>query len=319
MKKQPVHHDENGIPVFTPQDLFRRGENVFIHLSTDFPEFVGIQHKHEFIEIVYVISGSAIHETAGGSYPVSRGDIVIINFDTPHAFCEQQSEESFVAYDLMFTPDFLDASLTLSKDFNEVCSSFLFYSLFPDQQSIGPDLHLAGSSYEVFGELFHKIYMEFTGKQKGYQELVRAWLVELIVRIFRKLDASPGSRISARQKEAVSAAVSYLKENYHTHITLEELAMHTFLSKDYLNRIFREIVGLPVNAFIQKLRVEEACRLLVTTELSVLEIAVACGFGDSKFFYTTFKRIMHMTPGEYRAGGHAMETIQESTPNPKEG
>ena len=281
---------------------------MYIHLSTDFPEFVGILHKHEFIEIVYVISGAAVHETAAGSYTVSRGDVVVINYDTPHAFHEVPSDETFAAYDLMFTPDFLDTALIRAGDFNEMCSSFLFYSLFPEQEVIGPDLHLAGSSYGIFGELFNRIYLEYTGRQKGYCELVRAYIIELIIKLFRKLESSASGKISPRQKEAVMAALAYLRESYHTHITLDELATRIFLSKDYLNRIFREVTGLPVNAFLQKLRVEEACRLLTTTDRTVLDIATACGFSDCKSFYSTFKRMMHLTPGEYRAThGKAVE------------
>ena len=75
---RPQRYDENGIPVFTAENTFREGEGVYIHMSTDFPDFVGVRHKHEFIEIVYVISGNAEHETAGGRYPVSKGDVVIV-------------------------------------------------------------------------------------------------------------------------------------------------------------------------------------------------------------------------------------------------
>ena len=302
--KNPDHYDENGVPVFTSESMFRSNENVYIHLSADLPEFVGILHKHTFIEIVYVVSGSAIHQTATGSYEVSAGDVIVVNYDTPHAFHELTGDQRFAAYDLMFTPDFLDTSLMSANDFGELCSSVLFYSLFPQQQTIGPDLHLAGSSYNSFGELFNRIYMEFSGKQKGYLGLVRAYVTELIIKMFRRMDSAAERKISSRQKEAVSAALAYLKENYHTHITLEELAMHIFLSKDYLNRIFRENIGMPVNAFLQKLRVEEACRLLSTTEMSVVEIGAACGFPDTKALYAAFKRCMQMTPGEYRSRNH---------------
>jgi len=297
---KPDHYDNQGVPVFTAESMFRPGENVYIHMSADLPEFVGIPHKHTFLEIVYVISGSAIHETAANSYVVSRGDIVIVNYDTPHAFHELSGQEPFTAYDLMFTPDFLDTSLIFANDFQELCSSFLFYSLFPQQQSIGPDLHLTGSSYGAFGELFNRIYLEFTGRQKGYLGLMRAYVTELIIKLFRRMESTIEGKLSPRQKESVASAVTYLRENYHKHITLESLAMHIFLHKDYLNRIFREATGLPVNAFLQKLRVEEACHLLVSTDMTVAEISDACGFGDVKAFYGGFKRIMHTTPGKYR-------------------
>ncbi len=297
---KPDHYDNQGIPVFTAESMFRPGENVYIHMSADLPEFVGIAHKHTFLEIVYVISGSAIHETATNSYPVSRGDIVVVNYDTPHAFHELSGQEPFIAYDLMFTPDFLDTSLILANDFRELCSSFLFYSLFPQQQEIGPDLHLTGFSYSAFGELFNRIYLEFTGKQKGYLGLVRAYVTELIIKLFRRMESTIEGKLSSRQKESVDSAVAYLRENYHNHITLESLAMHIFLHKDYLNRIFREATGLPVNALLQKLRVEEACRLLLCTDMTIAEISTACGFGDVKAFYGAFKRILHTTPGKYR-------------------
>lgn len=298
--KKPDHYDENGVPVFTAEGMFRPGENVYIHMSGDLQEYVGISHKHTFLEIVYVISGEAIHETAAGSYPVSRGDIIVVNSDSAHAFHEQPGEERFQAYDLMFTPDFLDTSLISVRDFGDMCSSVLFYSLFPKQQAIGPDLHLAGSSYSVFGVLFNQIYLEFTGRQKGYLGLVRAYVTELIIQLFRKLDSSAGGKLSSRQKRAVAETVNYLRENYQNHITLEELALQVFLSKDYLNRIFKESMGLPMNAFLQRLRIEEACRLLTTTELSAVGIASACGFSDSKTFYSTFRRQTGMTPGQYR-------------------
>ncbi len=298
--KKPFYYDENGVPVFTAEGMFRPGQNVYIHMSGDLQEYVGIPHKHTFLEIVYVISGSAIHETAAGSYPVSRGDVIVVNYDTPHAFHEQDSGERFSAYDLMFTPDFLDTSLIDTHDFGNLCSSMLFYSLFPKQETIGPDLHLAGSNYSVFGELFNQIYMEFTGQEKGYLALVRSYVTELIVKLFRKLDSSAKGRLTDKQQKAVESTIAYLKENYQNHITMEQLGLQVFLSKDYLSRIFKENTGLPVNAFLQQLRIDQACTLLAEDNLTILDVALACGFRDSKSFYTAFKRQKGLTPGAYR-------------------
>lgn len=297
----PERYDGLGIPIFTAEEVFRPGESVYIHLSTDFPDYVGILHKHEFIEIVCVISGSAVHETAEGSYTVSQGDVVIVNCGAPHAFHAIASSEDFVAYDLMFTPDFLDNSLVRTGDFNEICSSFLFYSLFPAREAIGPDVHLSGASYGIFRALFQKIYEEYGGRQKGYRELVRAYMIELIIELFRKMENASEGKISARKREAAESALFYLSENFRSHVTLEALASHIYLSKDYLNRIFHEVTGQTVIAYLQKLRIEEACRLLASTERTVNDIAAACGFGDVKAFYTAFKRLMYMTPRQYRA------------------
>ena len=59
---------------------------------------------------------------------------------------------------------------------------------------------------------------------------------------------------------------------------------------------------------LQKIRVDEACVLLASTDRKITDIALSCGFGDMKFFYGTFKKLTGMTPGEYR---------QRNSPPPK--
>ena len=102
---------DDEVPVIREQDVFRPGENVFIQTSGKHREFLGVVHKHTFIEIVYVISGSATHIVGNRSVPATKGDLFIINYDTPHAFFENKDDnDPWVAYDLSFTPGFLDAS-----------------------------------------------------------------------------------------------------------------------------------------------------------------------------------------------------------------
>lgn len=293
-------YTKNGVAVIPKEAFFRPNENVFIHISSDCSEFVGVPHKHEFIEIVYVFSGSGIHETPTNAYPVSKGDIIIVNYDTVHAFYEQKSDEPFRCYDLMFTLDFFDYALVQANDFKELFSSFFFYTLFPEEKAIGPDIHLSGNPFHAFGNLFNKIYLEFIGREKGSIELIRVYTMELLIKILRELDRKKQNKVSDRQRSIVEKTIAFLRENYRMHLTLEEVGMHIFLNKDYLNRIFREEVGIPIHTYLQKLRVEEACKLLLDTDMSTKEIAVTCGFGDVKSFYSQFKRLIQMTPGQYR-------------------
>ena len=135
---------EEDVPVITEQDIFRPGENVFIQTSGKQREFLGVVHKHTFIELVYVISGKATHLVGERTFPATKGDLFIINYDTPHAFFWDENEsEPFVGYDLLFTPGFLDTSLLDSVQFESINSSFLFYSLFPGLQ-FRPDVHISG-------------------------------------------------------------------------------------------------------------------------------------------------------------------------------
>ena len=288
------------VPVITAKDIFRPGENVFIQMSSQNTDLTGVIHKHTFIELVYIVSGTATHIVGDRKVPACKGDLFIINYDTPHAFFpEEKGREPFVAYDLLFTPDFFDTSLIDNLRFESIHSSFLFYSLFPAQQ-LGPDVHISGSSYSAFGELFNKIYLEFTNREEGYINIIRAYVIELIIKMFRKMSKEPNSETVSRQSRIVDTTLSYLRENYQKQLSLDELAAQVFLSKDYFARLFRETTGMPISALLQKIRIEEACKMLTGTNRKVDDIASDCGFHDIKYFYNAFKKITGMTPRQYR-------------------
>lgn len=289
------------ICVLTREDYFRPGEHVHIQMSNEHPDYIGILHKHEFIEMVYIVSGTATHRVADEVYTVKRGDLFIINMDTAHAFyCDTPSPEPFVAYDLLFTPEFFDQSLTGSNALEALNRSFMFYSLFHGREEYHPYFSVSGSSYHMFGELFNKIYMEHRGQETGYLEIIRAYLLQLIITIFRISDSGGKQAGLSRNKQAVSYILDYIHENYGRPISVQDLADRVYLSRDYAGRLFRDATGMTITAMIQKVRVEHTCRLLDTTDRTIGDIAAACGFEDMKFFYSVFKKHMGMLPGDYR-------------------
>ncbi|MBQ8748100.1 MAG: helix-turn-helix transcriptional regulator [Clostridia bacterium] len=297
--KAPI--SRNGIPVFTEESFPRPEDKVYIHLSSEYPDFVGVTHSHKYIEIVYILSGSAEHETVNGRVTAQKGDLFIINPDVPHAFYgNKDSRESFCAYDLMFVPDFFDVNLINSGDFSSLGSSFLFYSMFPQEKAAGADLHFSNNSYNDFGELFNKIHLEYNRMEQGYVNIIRAYVIELIVKIFRRMDAKTEAQPIMRKSKIIDDALVYLRENYSMHMSVSDLASHMFLSRDYFSKLFRNTTGMTVTAFLKQLRINESCRLLLETDQSVLEIAQYCGFHDMKHFYTAFRSQTGKTPGEYR-------------------
>ena len=292
--------NEEEVPVIKEQDVFRPGENVFIQTSGKQREFLGVVHKHTFIELVYVISGNATHLVDDRTFPATKGDLFIINYNTPHAFFRKDdTDEPFIVYDLLFTPGFLDTSLLDNVRFESINSSFLFYSLFPKTQK-GPDVHISGSSYNSFGDLFSKIYQEFTYRENGYLDMIRAYVVELIIKIFRKMSTVAHPEIVNRQTQIVDITLDYLRQNYQKQLSLDDLAAQVFLSKDYFARLFRETTGMPISALLQQIRIDEACKLLTGTDARIEDISADCGFHDIQYFYRIFKKVTGMTPRQYR-------------------
>lgn len=288
-------------PILKGDRLFRRNELVYINKSDELMEYHGIMHKHDFIEIAYVISGTGIHVVGDKEYETSKGDLFVINYDVPHGFFPNRDRsEAPVVYNCVFMPKFLDSSLFTSIHFQDITSSFLFKSLFPEDYVPAPDLKLQDAEFKEIGELFGKMYLEYKNRNKGYCDIIRAYLIELIVKIFRYIDSNGKSSVPSRNSQLVSKAIDYMKSNYNTDIRLEDLAIKSFISKNYFSRLFKEVTGTNFSDYIQHLRIDEACSLLKSTDMKVIDIALQVGFRDLKFFYEVFKKITGQTPGDYR-------------------
>lgn len=287
--------------ILTKENYFRPGENMHIQLSEDFPDYIGVLHTHNYIEVVYVVSGNALHEIEGKTYNVKRGDLFVVNMNTPHVFHpKKDSTEPFCAYDLMFTPEFFDESLTGYKALEELNKSYMFYSLFNDGNEKTPYFSVSGDEYNMFGELFNKIYLEHKAREKGYIEIIRAYLLQLIITIFR-MDRKTQDGLDKNNNSRVVRFINdYINSNFNAPISVNKLANQVFLHPDYLGRIYKKETGLTISRMIQKVRIDKACHYLVSTELNISDVARKCGFEDTKFFYNVFKRQIGVLPGEYR-------------------
>lgn len=287
--------------VLTKRDFPMANQNFHIEKSNIYPDFIGVPHKHKFIEIVYVISGTAFHEVHGATASVKKGDLFLINMDTPHVFrYDEQSSEPFCTYDLKFTPEFFDTSVKNYQALEALNNSFLFYTLFRSAEETKPFLSVSEkTSYEMNG-IFEKIYQEFAEKKKGYIEIIRGYLIELIVKMFRMNDQTGNERNTEQSAQAVDFICNYINNNYSSKISIQELADQVYMNLSYLGRVFRKTTGMSISAMIQKVRVDHACRMLSDTKRTISDISRSCGFEDIKFFYKVFKKYTGILPGEYR-------------------
>lgn len=286
------------VPYFDNRSFFKDGHPVYIQLSTEFPKYVGVMHRHQFVEVVYILSGEAVHTVGNREYTVKSGDVVVINCGVPHKFTASTTGELFVAYDLMFGLPFIDPNAPDDATFESLKDSYLFGPLFPAEET--PDIHISGKRYGSYGDLFTRIYHALKGKERGYLELSRAYVIELIVKILRDLGRNSAKELTSENKKAVFAAISYMERRYNTPLDLEDIAAQVFLSPEYFRKLFKKMTGESVRTYLHKLRIDEACRLLTVTDLSIQDISLAVGYQDMKAFYQAFKQTTGKTPKEYR-------------------
>ncbi|MFC5530498.1 response regulator transcription factor [Cohnella yongneupensis] len=123
---------------------------------------------------------------------------------------------------------------------------------------------------------------------------------------------------------AIQLAISYIQQRYHGELSLQEVANHVHMSKNYFSEQFKRLAGVNFIDFVIRLRIQYAKQLLNTTTLRVYDIGVKVGFNSSKHFLKLFKREVNCTPAEYRQlhfarqkqGSGEVGEVSETTPRP---
>ena len=104
--------------------------------------------------------------------------------------------------------------------------------------------------------------------------------------------------------EPVIAAVKeYIKSHLQEDLSRNDIAQAVFLSPDYLSHIFHEKTGKSLTGYITDKRIQKAEKLLTKGNMSIRDIAIACGFQNISYFSRQFKACTGKTPQEYSKTG----------------
>lgn len=126
---------------------------------------------------------------------------------------------------------------------------------------------------------------------------------ENTLRLFHLIGFSKKSRSS--ESTEILEVCRYIKEHYKERIRVEDLAGKINLSESHFKARFREETGFPPGEYIQRVRVEEAQKLLIARQ-SVTEVAFTLGFSSSQYFATVFKRFTGRSPRSWLNASHPL-------------
>lgn len=275
-------------------------------------------HQHNFLEILFVLSGTAYPQIEETQYKCSAGECYILNRSIRHREEVSAGSESLV---LMISRDFLmrlirhdaqhapedSCSSSLEtvrrlleqthQDFSCPAKEYAVYSPLP--------LEHAGASLscilEEFRALFRLMAEETRSRKPGSIFVMEG----LITRFFSMLEM-PGLyrksliRLACTKEELLVNKITYIFEACHGNIGREELALLLNYNSDYLNRIVKRQTGMSLMSYGQLFCLKEAERLLLESSKSIAEIVRGLGFSNRSYFYRVFEKKYGMTPKEYR-------------------
>lgn len=251
-------------------------------------------HDHEFMELVYVLDGRAVHMAGGIRKEVKKGDYFIIDYGITHQYVEGNGV--FEVMNCLFTPELIDKALAGCRDFREMITHYLIKFSYRNPETISATTIFQDDDGQIY-QLMQKMRTEHETQRPGYVELMRCFLIEVIISMMRKL--GEGSSRAA-EDSCCQYVLDYIDENYMQSITLSDLGRRLHFSLPYLSKKIKDQMGESFSSMLQKKRIQNSCHLLANTENSVEEIAELVGYKDVKFFRGMFRKQLQMTPREFR-------------------
>ena len=147
----------------------------------------------------------------------------------------------------------------------------------------------------------------FAALQSGEELLALLGLFALFFSSLSSYKEQPsplsGKGFSARQREFVYTAFSYIHEHYDESIRLADLAERCYMTEAHFSRTFKELMGESPIAYINQYRINRAVLLMTTTALSQKEIAERVGFSDEAYFSRAFKKYKGESPTAFLRSG----------------
>ena len=113
--------------------------------------------------------------------------------------------------------------------------------------------------------------------------------------------------VTLENHSAFYNVIDFCTHHFKSDLTLDSLAESLHLSKYYISRLINERLKQNFNDYINTLRITEACRLLRETDAKIADVSEDVGFGTIRSFNRAFKRIMSVSPAEYRRNADALK------------
>lgn len=106
--------------------------------------------------------------------------------------------------------------------------------------------------------------------------------------------------IRNEEKNNMEKIEEYLRVHYQQDINLQDIADRFFLNKEYISRKFKQVFSETITDYLTKIRMEKARELLENPKYKIYEIAYHVGYQNEKYFSKVFKKLIGLTPNEYR-------------------
>jgi len=281
----------DGKSVISAKKLLKSGKLITIRPHTRFVHFP--EHRHDYIEMVYMCKGQTTHIINGQTVQLSEGEVLILN---QHAVQEiMPAGEGDIAVNFIILPQFFDKALEMLDEEETPLRRFII-DCIAGREDEGGYLHFKTSSiltiHNLIENLVYTIVYDTPNKRKTNEITMGLLLLQFI---------NNADRLGFGDKEqsVIARVLKYIEENYREG-SLSDIAELLHYDLYWLSREIKRKTGKTYTELLQEKRLLQAAYLLANTDIKVIDIAERVGYNNISYFHKIFASRFGMSPKKYR-------------------
>lgn len=255
------------------------------------------EHRHTACEFSLIRTGGGIYQVGQRAYRFRAGDFFLFSSGEAHCIVEVFEGQALDIMNLQFEPRFLWS-----------LENLLFQVQYPDvffrrSGRFSHRLSVLPQPAEEIRRRLLAVEEEFTLGQTDYKLMVKLQVLELLVvirRSYADFFEQPCWPVKSALLAQMGRAMDYIDRNLTQELHLNMVARQAAMSPSYFSTLFKKLNGFTLWEYVRSRRIELAAALLVSSDQSVAEIALSCGYNSLSNFNRSFKAFTGRTPGDYR-------------------
>jgi len=283
--------------MYSKSNFFVNDENVTLWVLNEV-DYCEDKHMHDFLELVYTISGTIIHTIDGKTYEATPNSILFINPGQIHSITTN-GEHEFV--NIIVKQDFVSE---YAVDGDTFYNLFRFFLSDPNDkiETESQIVKFKGKEAYEIKSIIDFMLDSALKKESGYQMVLNGYARVVFSKLFKALTEKNSDNNYPKSIffNMMDSIIEYINKNYSEPITLSSLARICYFNPSYISREFKKISGKGFKEYLTERRITEASKFLIQTDLPIEEIHLKVGFLDKTRFFKEFANYYGCTPHEYR-------------------
>jgi AraC-like DNA-binding protein/quercetin dioxygenase-like cupin family protein len=284
-----IQKHQTRIPVFQPP-VGQEDSVRYFHIDS---QHSGCSwHFHPEYQLSHVVSGRGQRITGDSLHSIEAGEVILLGPNLPHVwrYEEPSIDQPIESHVYHFRADFLGAEFFAKPEMRDL--RLLLSRATQGLQLVGQSRELAAAGLVRMAEA------------TGFERIIELLKVLEIFATSREtfVLSSKIFQLEATQLdiERLRRVCDHIKVHYDAPLDRDAMADLAHMSPSAFSRFFKTHTGMSFQDFLADVRIGNACQLLADPALSLLDVALRCGFCELSTFHRLFKRLRSMTPGDYR-------------------